>query len=1029
MGASGLFAHPAHAGGAPRVFTVPPSAPFLPALAASLWEIADGDPLALAGIQVFLPTRRAARALAEALAETAPAGTGGALLAPAIRPLGDLDADEPPFEPAGPALAAAPAIGETRRLFELAKLAARWRRTGEAMVLGEAAEIARVLDELSTSEIPDIAGLDADLRARLPEHLQHAAIFLDIIGAQWPRHLNELGAMDESARRVLLLRALAAQWEENPPQGPVIAAGSTGTAPAVAGLLAVIARLPKGAVILPGLDRDLEDAAWREIDDQHPQAALKRLAARLGAQRAHAPDLPGTEETRDSRPRRRLIAQALLPADVSGGMLDGVRAIAAAQSMTPDDFARAALSGLSLIEARTEEEEALACALAIRAALEPDTPDAPNPHAAPSVMLVTPDSGLAARIPAHLSRWGIKAQSSAGRPLPATAPGAFLSLLLDLAAEPDSALALCALWKHPLCTLGRARPELRDLAAEIERRWLRGPRPADLRARIEESEHPGPAFKARLLALMDDTRAALAPLTALSGAQPVAARALALAEAAEAFARAPEQSGAHRVWAGEGGEAASLLVADLMREGAALPDMDAHDFTQLFAELARTRIVRPRGGEHPRLRILGPLEARLQSAGLTILAGLNEGVWPAPHGGEPFLSRAMRARIGLDAPERRIGQAAHDFAQLAGGRRVILSRARRRDGSPATASRFLWRLKTLAAGALDVPPDAAIPAHPALAWARALDHVAADAAQAAPEPGPRPPLAARPRRASATSLTLWVRDPYSVYAEKILRLEALDPVDAPPGGRERGTALHAALEQCFDALAASGDAMLDALDTHGAAMLRDSGLAPEQIAFALPRFRIAARWLAALETERRAGGWAPAANEARAEWTFDAPGGPFTVIARADRLDLGPDGAAIIDYKTGGAPSVKEVRAGFDLQMPVQAAMLRAGLFENANAGLPAAAPASLLYLKLGAGGQAVELVKDDWTGEDYAGLGEDTVRRLAAFFDNEQNPYRSQPRAKYRNDRGDYDHLARRGEWAEAGGSGDGGDSNGGES
>lgn len=1005
-----LFGRPASPSDGPRVFTLPPSARFLDALAVQLWAVAGGDPLALADIQVFLPTRRAARALTEALALRSPSGP--ALIAPSIRPLGDLDADEKPFEPAGPALSAPPAVSEARRLFELARLVeakmlAEGRARDPAAALAAARELARVIDELETAEIADLSGLDADIRARLPEHLQRAASFLDIVTTHWPARLAELGAADEAARRAGLLRMLAAQWEANPPPGPVIAAGSTGTAPATAALLRVIARLPQGAVILPGLDRDLDDGAWSHIDDQHPQAQLKRLLRDLGVARADVADLPGAAEGPAARPRRRLIAQALLPAEASGGMLEGVRAIAAAQGMAPGEFAKTALDGLTLIEARSEEEEALACALAVRNALEGEG----------TVMLVTPDTALAARVSARLSRWDIEAQSSAGRPLAETPPASFLWLLLELAREPDSTLALCALWKHPLCALGRTRPRLRTEAAEIERRSLRGPRPTDLRAAVTGDKYPDETRRARLLALIDDTRAALAPLLALAGARPAPERARALAESAEAFARTPDQEGAARVWAGEGGEGAADLLRELMAEGGALPPLDAHDFARLFAEAMQGRAVRPRAGEHPRLRILGPLEARLQSADLVILAGLNEGVWPRVHAGEPFLSREMRRGVGLDAPERRIGQAAHDFAQGAGAPRLILSRARRRDGAPAVASRFLWRLKTLAAGALDLPVDAAIPEDPALALARALDHVPAAEARPAPPPAPRPPLAARPRRASATSLRLWVRDPYSVYAKDVLRLEALDPVDAPPGAAERGTAIHDALESCFDALAKDGaQEALAELTAHGERALSACGLAPEQLAFALPRFRRAARWLVTEEQKRRAAGWVPIAREIKRKWVIEMPGGPFTIIAKADRLDLRGVESAIIDYKTGSAPSPNEVKAGFDLQMPVQAAMARLGLFDP----LLAAAPASLLYLKLGGGvtpGEQAELTDKDWDGDRYADLAVRVVTQLVAFFDDPANPYLSQPRAKYVNDYGDYDHLARRGEWAQAGG------------
>ena len=80
-------------------------------------------------------------------------------------------------------------------------------------------------------------------------------------------------------RRVRLLRS-AGQWADHPPATPLIAAGSTGAAPATARLLAAVAQAPQGLVVLPGLDVDLAEAAWRQVGEQHPQGAMKRLLDR-----------------------------------------------------------------------------------------------------------------------------------------------------------------------------------------------------------------------------------------------------------------------------------------------------------------------------------------------------------------------------------------------------------------------------------------------------------------------------------------------------------------------------------------------------------------------------------------------------------------------------------------------------------------------------------------------------------------------------------------------------------------------------
>ena len=158
------------AGPSPRVFTIPPSTSVVDALAEGL-RAAFPDPEALAALTVLLPTRRAGRALAEAFVRLD--GGAGAALLPQIRPIGDVDADEPPFEPGELADAAPEAIGAARRRFELARLilareGAAGRSMGAGGALALADDLARLLDDLATEEVADLAALSADIRAALP---------------------------------------------------------------------------------------------------------------------------------------------------------------------------------------------------------------------------------------------------------------------------------------------------------------------------------------------------------------------------------------------------------------------------------------------------------------------------------------------------------------------------------------------------------------------------------------------------------------------------------------------------------------------------------------------------------------------------------------------------------------------------------------------------------------------------------------------------------------------------------------------
>lgn len=1005
---------------APRVFTLSPAANFLLSLARTLSE-AFPEPEALAGVTVLLPTRRAGRALGEAFS-TIQAGKGiPAAILPLIRPLGDVDADEPPFEPGEFAALALPAISPARRRFELASLilaretaSGREMEPGGALVLADT--LAGLLDEFASEGIEDLSGLDEAMRAALPQGRQEAAMFLDIVLEAWPAHLATLGLIDPARRRSQLLVALAARWREVPPSGPVIASGSTGSIPAAAELLAAVAALDQGAVVLPGFAGFMDDASWNAVDDSHPQRAMKALISRIGIDRKQVRDWPLSDKKhwpgRAAEARTRLVTEALRPADETADWLARLDSLG---KQWKGDIMAEGLRGLSVIEAREPASEARAIALALRHTLE--TPGR-------TAMVVTPDRALGRRITTEMARFDIQLDDSAGEALSDTAPGSFLVRVLEAASDPGSALTLVALWASPLFTLGRPRPALMASLTRFEARRLRGRRPgqslADVRALL------GAEDPALWRVLIDELEAGLSPLVALQGEQRMRVWAEALAQAAEALARGETRSGAERVWSGEAGEHAAMLLREFIDEADALPPVSLRTFARVFLETARQRRVRPRSGSHPRLALLGPLEARLLHADLVVLAGLNEGVWPQAIGNDPFLSRGMRKAAGLPTPERRLGLSAHDFAELASTAEVILTRSTLADGAPTVASRWLWRLQTLASGALgEARAGNSLKAETDyLALGAALDEPA-QLLDPAPEPMPAPPVAARPRDMPVTGVEMWVRDPYAVYARRILGLKVLDPLDREPGGAERGSAWHLALERWVKEMgprtALPGNAHARLVEL-GEAALREAGVDEAGLGSELPRFVHAARWVVEWEAERRARGIVPHEKgiEAEGEFIFEAPGGPFRLKARADRIDQGRDGYHVIDFKTGGMPSAKEVLAGFSPQLTLQGAILARGGF----AGLPALPAASFTYVGVKGtktAGETREIIADgkkgrpELTASEMAEAAFERLQRYVAAFDDPSTPYPSQPRRQYVNQYGDYDHLARRKEWSTA--------------
>ncbi len=981
-------------GAVPRVATIPPGIAFADALAQGLHDQAGGDPLALAATTILLPTRRAARAVTDAFLRVS---DGNALLLPRLLALADLDGDQDLLG----ASEIRPAIDPLRRRLLLARLVLS--RGGDfkvapdqALRLAEA--LADLIDEAETEKV-DFDRLTELAPESFAVHWQQTVDFLRIVTAYWPAILRELGMVDPARRRVLALEARADHWRAHPPADPVVAAGFIAADPALAGLIAVVAQLPEGIVVLPGLDQSLDNEGWDAVAETHPQFGLKRLIERIGIARGDVAVWPAAHETGLSS-RARLLSEALRPAETSE------------QWRTAGPIPAEALDGLLRVDCGTVQEEAEVIALAMREALE-----TPGRTAA----LVTPDRGLARRVAAALKRWQVDVDDSAGRPLGETPVGIWLSLVAEAVVADFAPRPLLAMLKHPLAAGGLSPEELRARTRLLERKALRGPRPAaglaGLRtalSHLRDREFEGGADEKRmLLAWLEDLNARLASFTSLvrEGAATLDELLRLHAEAAEALADTPLEPGAMRLWRGQDGEAAADLIASLADPADhGLPPIPVDRYPAMLSALMHGITVRPLYGAHPRLAIWGLIEARLQRADVTILGGLNEGTWPPLPGDEPWMSAEMRRQFGLPALETRIGQAAQDFALAATAPLVLLTRAQRVEGAPSVEARFLSRMTAVLEGS-KLSLATTLP-RCWRSWGEALDQPRKITPCDAPKP--RPPLYARPRQLSVTAIETWMRDPYALYAQRILKLTALDPLDADPGAAERGQFIHDALDRfiaCHLDRLPPDDEAAAALLAEGQRAFGEALGHPAVAAFWWPRFERVARWFVAFERGRRRDGTRPLATEVRGETDILVGPRNFRLIAKADRIDRLPDGQlAIIDYKTGRPPHPDLVAVGLAPQLPLEAVIAERGDFQ----GVPAGPVAELSFLRLSGGNPPGALSEAPGGDHDLREAIETAWKgliRLIAAFDDPARPYLSKPRPEFTY-AGDYDHLARVGEW-----------------
>ena len=974
----------------PAVYTIPPHRAFADALAAGLIARYGADETGLARGLILLPNNRAARAISDAFVRR----SEGGLLPPRLVPIGDPELDERiggALEPLAEGEDIPPAIDPVERLMLLARLVQQ-HMPGEidaAEALRLASDLARTLDQLLIEQV-EPARL-RDFAADLPDlslHWQKSLDRLGVILDEWPALLRTRGAIDLAERRNRLLAAVAKRWTGGPPPGFVVAAGVTTTAPTVAGLLRVVARLPEGMVVLPGLDTGMPEHEWdalgphrpdpatlrrRPSIETHPQFHLKLLLDRMGIGREEVERWRWGGGRDAPAVRSRAIAHAMAPAMFTAKW----------QELKP---AERRLSGVRALELADPAEEAQAIAVALREALE--TPER-------TAALVTPDRALARRVSAHLKRWGIEADDSAGRPLAQTPPGTLLIALATAAAERFAPVALLSLLKHPLVMAGEARLEWLEGARALDLA-LRGPRPpAGLQGVTDyllEGTGRDRAVRGAALAWWKAAVERLRPLEQAFGAdEPSLALLLA------ALRETASDLSDNQAWAGPAGrEAADLLTAVEPAAPQGPVRVRPANLAAMLEQLMAERAVRPPFGQHPRLFIWGVLEARLQHADLMVLAGLNEGTWPALPTPDPWLAPRIRHEFGLPSLERRIGLAAHDLAGALGARDVLVTRARRDARSPAIASRFWLRLEAMTGGLTRAPRHKA--------WAAALDKPQAH--RPAVRPKPAPPIADRPTDIAVTDVDRLKADPFAFYARKMLRLGALDVIDADPSPAWRGSAVHEVLEAWMK----EDDCDPARLRPRAEAFLAGSDAHPLMRALWQPRLLEAIDWIAEEVARNREAGRRPLAAEIWGETRIDG----ITLGGKVDRIDRAADGSlVIIDYKTGTPPGAKAVSEGYSMQLGLLGLIADRGGFPDIE-GVPACFEYWSLAKKSGKGLGFVASPVGGRNGidpTDFTGMAERNFIEAAANWLTGDAPFTAKLNPAYA-PYAEFDQLMRLDEW-----------------
>ncbi|MBR1600664.1 MAG: PD-(D/E)XK nuclease family protein [Alphaproteobacteria bacterium] len=956
-----------------NIYNVSGKSSFVDILAGYFIQRYKDKPEELSSILFLLPNRRACQNLADAFVRCR---GGKPTILPRMEPIAEADEDEVFLGGDAEILPhLKPAIDKTERVFDFTKLIMHKNEYGVddvslAQAYALAQNLASLIDTVQNEEL-DFNRLKDIVPDDYSDHWRKTLTLLKIITEYWPQILKEKGVCDPTERRKQLLRAEMNFWRKSDGRQKIVIAGSTAAFPVLKEMIKTVAEFPQGEVYLYGLDKYIDDDSWQKIDENHPQYELKELLDYLHLTRDNIEDITECKLSL----REKLISEIMRPAPTTGEW----------RKLSEEVFPKDTFDNIHLINCDDMRHEAKTIALIMRETLETE---------GKTVALVTVDRNLSRRVISELKKWKIEADDSAGQPLSLTHIGIYFRLIAEAIVQ-NNMTAKIALLKYPFTSCGENGLEFRKKVYELEK---------TLRDEKDVTENQQ--------SLLDNFEKRLLPLKELYESPTVNLKTVLTAhiEVAQNLADTDVQTGDKIIWKNDDGHAAADFFSVLINKSEELGDILTNDYLPFLVITMTEKNVRSRYGYHPRIKILGPIEARLTNYNRVIIGEANEGIWPKLPQADMWMSRPMKTNFGMSQTERSIGVCAADFAHLLNAPEVYVTRAQKIDGTPTDKSRWWLRFETVLEavfGSEDKQKEkyAFIYREPYSQWAKNLERC--DNPNPVKAPRPCPEIKYRPRKLSASQVEILLRDPYSVYAKEILKLKPLKNLDREKEIFDFGNIVHEVLEDFNNRYNS------DFYPENAAELLMKAGLqkfseynvGEELQAFWKPRLKDMIEMVVKREREYRAS-LTKVHSEVEGKMVFKGKEGDFLITAKADRVDETKDGYLnIIDYKTGKGRSDKEIIKVTAPQLPVEAMIAQKVGFKEVKK----APVAGMQYWALkGKSGKT-----DYEQSQEAINKIEVLLQKLIDEFDRKERPYLAKPRKSNHGQYSDYDHLSRFLEWS----------------